>query len=308
MKLCPKALLAGATALALTLPALSQTYRDASGTIVSGVVPIEPGVGPLFTNSNPGVISGSFSATLSGFQPTPSYSYQSVTTSSAAYTLPSGTVDIFYNTGSNPITVKLGNSSVSVASGQADVIQPSSWMAFTAGAATYYAVIGNGGSSTVVVSGGSGLPTGAGGGGGGGGGSSAITTWAGGTLGAMANYGTSPGTVPVPGVNAYVTNQPTVTTTPKTASFTIAGCTVGTSSAQCLAGSTAVNHIMVQNASATANIACSWGGTAAINASNSFQLTPGQSSAWGPFTSGVPSAALNCIAGSASTPLYLEYN
>ena len=34
-----------------------------------------------------------------------------------------------------------------------------------------------------------------------------ITTWGGGTLGAMANYGTSPGAVLVPGMNAYVTNQ-----------------------------------------------------------------------------------------------------
>jgi hypothetical protein len=33
-----------------------------------------------------------------------------------------------------------------------------------------------------------------------------ITTWATGTLGAMANYGTSPGAVLVPGVNAFVTN------------------------------------------------------------------------------------------------------
>jgi len=34
----------------------------------------------------------------------------------------------------------------------------------------------------------------------------AIPTWAGGTLGAMATYGTSPGAVLVPGVNAFVTN------------------------------------------------------------------------------------------------------
>jgi hypothetical protein len=34
----------------------------------------------------------------------------------------------------------------------------------------------------------------------------AIPTWAGGTLGAMAAYGTSPGAVLVPGVNAFVTN------------------------------------------------------------------------------------------------------
>lgn len=34
-----------------------------------------------------------------------------------------------------------------------------------------------------------------------------LATWAGGTLGAMANYGTSPGAVLVPGVNAFVTNS-----------------------------------------------------------------------------------------------------
>lgn len=34
----------------------------------------------------------------------------------------------------------------------------------------------------------------------------AVLDWAGGTLGAMANYGTSPGAVLTPGVNAYVTN------------------------------------------------------------------------------------------------------
>jgi hypothetical protein len=33
-----------------------------------------------------------------------------------------------------------------------------------------------------------------------------VTNWAGGALGAMANYGTSPGAVLVPGVNAFVTN------------------------------------------------------------------------------------------------------
>lgn len=35
-----------------------------------------------------------------------------------------------------------------------------------------------------------------------------VPTWAGGTLGAMANYGTSPGAVLVPGVNAFITNIP----------------------------------------------------------------------------------------------------
>lgn len=37
-----------------------------------------------------------------------------------------------------------------------------------------------------------------------------VTQWGGSTLGAMANYGTSPGAVAVPGVNAFVTNTPAV--------------------------------------------------------------------------------------------------
>jgi hypothetical protein len=109
-------------------------------------------------------IAGTLSATITGFTPTPAYSVQSVTTTSAAYTLPTGTVAVFYNTGANPITLKLGSSSVSVVCNQGDIIQPNSWMAFTVGTATYYAVIGNGGASAIVVSGGSGRPNGAGGG------------------------------------------------------------------------------------------------------------------------------------------------
>ena len=109
-------------------------------------------------------VTGTFSATIGGFTPTPAYSVKTATTTSTAYPLPTGTVAIFYNTGSNAITVKLGSSSVSVTCDQADVIQPNSWMAFTVGTATYYAAIVSGGTSTIVVSGGAGMPTGAGGG------------------------------------------------------------------------------------------------------------------------------------------------
>ena len=160
--------LASVSAVALTLMlshvSLAQTYRDSGGTVVQGIVPVGGNQsGPLFTPSNPGSVTGTFSASFSGFQPTPSYSYQSVTTTSATYALPTGTVAVFYNTGSTAITAKLGSSSVTVVAGQGDVIQPDSWMAFTVGSATYYAVVGNGGTSSVVASGGAGLPTGAGG-------------------------------------------------------------------------------------------------------------------------------------------------
>ena len=47
-----------------------------------------------------------------------------------------------------------------------------------------------------------------------------VTNWGGGVLGAMANYGTSPGAVLVPGVNAFVTNtiSATATIAPSTSS------------------------------------------------------------------------------------------
>ncbi len=219
---------AGVAALALSFawPSFAQTYRDAGGSVTPGVVPVGgDGSGPLFTSANPGRISGSLSANLSGFQPTPSYSYQSVTTSSAAYALPTGTAVVVYNTGSNPITLKLGSSGVSVVAGQGDIVPAGGWMAFAVGTATAYAAVGNGGSSSVVVSGGSGLAAGAGGGGGSGSvptgsagspnasvltvqGVAAMTPlnanptqWGGAPRGAATTWGTAP-SGNVPGVNA----------------------------------------------------------------------------------------------------------
>ena len=88
---------------------------------------------------------------------------------------------------------------------------------------------------------------------------------------------------------------------------TVAGCTVGTSSAQCLAPNLAIAHIQIQNVSSNATIACTWGGTAIINNSSSFLLAAGQSANWGAATGWVPTRALNCIASASSTPLYIEY-
>src|SRR5690349_10199385 len=105
MKRTDAALAGLALFMAEPLKTLAQTYQYSGGTIVRGVVPIQPGVGPLFTSANPGKISGSLSASLSGFQPTPAYATLSVTTSSSRAALPSGTVVIVYNTGANPAYV-----------------------------------------------------------------------------------------------------------------------------------------------------------------------------------------------------------
>ena len=155
-------------ALAIAQPATAQTYQDSGGTVIRGVVPIQPGVGPLFTPTNPGRVSGSFSTTVGGFQPTPAYTTLSVGATSSRVALPSGTSVVVYNTGSNPAYVALGGSSVT-ATASNDVIPAGGWMAFTVGSASYLAAIESSGSTSLNLSGGSGLPTGTSGGGGGGG-------------------------------------------------------------------------------------------------------------------------------------------
>ena len=166
-------LLAVLLAIGPALPAQAQTYQDSSGTYVRGVVPIQPGVGPLFTPSNPGKISGSFSATISGFQPSASgsvgtpISAQTTVTTGSTQSLPSGTVVIASNVGATNIAYcQLG----SIASTSGQPIAPSGgWFAFTVGSATQLTCVTSGGTTTVNTLGGSGLPTGTGGGGGGGG-------------------------------------------------------------------------------------------------------------------------------------------
>lgn len=111
-------------------------------------------------------------------------------------------------------------------------------------------------------------------------------------------------------VTPGISNNITVSPLPRAARNT-PGCTVGVASAQCLAAATAVNFLQLQNTNATStnNIACNIvGGAAVLNSSTSIQLAPGQSVSWGPNTGGVPSGAINCIATSASSPLYVEWN
>lgn len=86
------------------------------------------------------------------------------------------------------------------------------------------------------------------------------------------------------------------------------GCTVGATSTTCLAASTAVTFVQIQNVSASASIACAFGVAAVLNTKTAVQLGAGQSASWGPVTGGVPSGQLNCIASAGSTPLYVEWN
>jgi hypothetical protein len=227
------------------LPALAQSSGKVVADCAVGVSPAYP----LGSNSVPTVnaqgqncITGSISASLSGFAPVTTGTPITATTGGATGTLPAGAVVAVFNTGAtNTAYCKLGASSTT-----SDIaIQPGSWFAYTVGAATQLTCITSTSTTTVNMVGGSGLPTGAGGGGGSGGGGGAVTvadgadvtqgaiadaavasnaagtvnahlraisrdvmtvnTWAGGTLAAMAAYGTPP-TGLVPGVNAFVTN------------------------------------------------------------------------------------------------------
>jgi hypothetical protein len=141
----------------------------------------------------------------------------SIVTGQAALTVGAGSANVklgstdpvvqVYNPGTAVVYVKLGPPGVTAAATDAPVA-PGSYAIFNTanGAATYLAAIAPSGTPTLTITTGNGSPLGWGGGGSSGGGSSAIATWANGTLGAMANYGTSPGAVLVPGVNAFITN------------------------------------------------------------------------------------------------------
>jgi hypothetical protein len=176
MKRIGVALAGSALFMAQPLKTLAQTYQDSGGTYVRGVVPIQPGVGPLFTPSNPGKISGSFTASLSGFQPSASgsvgnpISAQTTVTTGSTQSLPSGTVVIASNVGATNIAYcQLGSS----ASTSSQPIAPGGgWFAFTVGSATQLTCVTSSGTTAVNTLGGSGLPTGTGGGGGAGGGGS----------------------------------------------------------------------------------------------------------------------------------------
>lgn len=105
-----------------------------------------------------------------------------------------------------------------------------------------------------------------------------ITQWANGVLGAMANYGTSPGAVLVPGVNAFITN--TVPVTPSIpaglGTFT-SGQQAVTSSATALATNTAKNVCLSSLITSTVEV---YVGATGVTTSTGFQLSPGQGACW----------------------------
>ena len=130
-----------------------------------------------------------------------------------------------------------------------------------------------------------------------------VRDWAGGQLGAMANYGTTPGAVLVPGVNAYVTSMPAPTQalgiTPTDRTITSA-----TGSSQTVAALNTSRHgLIVQN---TGNANCGvnpTGGTAVIGGAGTLTLVPN-----GSYQPRIPTLSAITAICAAGQPLYVEEN
>lgn len=80
-----------------------------------------------------------------------------------------------------------------------------------------------------------------------------VTTWATGTLGAMNTYGTSPGAVLVPGVNAFITNTVPVTLTSTTITGTVAATQSGNWTSRIVGNAGGLLDAIGQNVAAPAN-------------------------------------------------------
>jgi len=150
------------------------------------------------TSSNPLPISGSFSATLAGWQPTPSYSQLAASDAlNHSVAVPSGPDDVVMNLDTNVVYCNAG----AAATTNTYPIQPGSAVAWhNPGGTTFTTVQCLSPTSTlkVTIAGGTGLWTAAGGGGSGGG----TFTWPG-TAG-VAVGGTSPTTGTMPYVNSVL--------------------------------------------------------------------------------------------------------
>lgn len=137
----------------------------------------------------------------------------------------------------------------------------------------------------------------------------AITNWGGTALGAMANYGTSPGAVLVPGVNAFVTNTVTVTgtvatTEPVGITPTDRTVTSATGSSQTMMALNATRHSLTIENTGNANCGVNpTGGTAAIGGAGTLTLAP-----LGAYTPRVPTLSAVTVICTAGQPIYGDEN
>lgn len=133
-------------------------------------------------------VTGSFSASLSGFTPSGTVASLSVTAASANVALPAGTVVAITNTGTtNTAFIKL-SVGASTAAVTDMALVPGATVGLTVGSNTFINAITSSSTTTLRLAGGSGLVSGFGGGGGGSGGSSAAVGATGAAVPGSADY------------------------------------------------------------------------------------------------------------------------
>jgi hypothetical protein len=140
-------------------------------------------------------ITGSISASLTGFTPGLTFASLTASAASGSVALPAGTTVAFQNTGTTTVSCTMGVGSATAVAGQIQV-PASSTVFVTPGSNTWGACINESGvaSNVVRLAGGSGLGTGFGGGGGGGGGGAVtIADGADATQGAIADAAATAG-------------------------------------------------------------------------------------------------------------------
>ncbi len=254
--------------LSLTPGATARHYVDSTGNDCSSA-----SIGSV-------TIAGGFTAAALGTPFTASEA-------GATGTLPAGLITVVSNSG--PVGAFCALGGTPGLTGQF-ISGGGGWFAYTKGAATQVSckTAATTGNTTINMVGGTGLPTGTGGGGGGSGGSSAITSWAGGTLGAMANYGTSPGAVLVPGMNSFVTNAAAVGT---------AG--VASPDVLTVQGVGSMTPLLVTLTSGSVTAITTWGG-GTLGAMANYGTSPGAVLVPG-VNAAVTNGAASGAAGSAST-------
>ena len=95
-----------------------------------------------------------------------------------------------------------------------------------------------------------------------------------------------------------------VTSAPQTGSSTTSAVSLGTSSTNIIATKAVTIGYSICNMSTSATVACNLGGTAVINGAGSYTFGAGQCLTNSPFV--IDTAAINCIASGAATPLTIQ--
>ena len=84
-------------------------------------------------------------------------------------------------------------------------------------------------------------------------------------------------------------------------------CTITSSSTTILTLKQNTKRLSIDNESATATVACNFGGTAVLNTAGNYTILPGQTRVWQMLpNAGTLYGPLNCISSAATSPATIE--